>query len=110
MEYLDAEIRARLGRYLRGEHTLDEFREWFTPATWDVHLSGNESAANLAHRIEHVIAEYLTENITRGTLNTRLCPLQETYVTSYGDLQSDLRTQLTAAVKRPRFSGVGTQS
>jgi hypothetical protein len=107
--YLDSEIRARLGRYLRGEDTLDEFREWFTPATWDVGQSGNSAAVELSSRVHHIMAEYLTGTITRGRMNERLRPLRETYIASYGDMQADLRTRLTDAVRTEPFAAVGRQ-
>jgi len=107
--FLDTEIRARLGRYLRGEDTLDAFREWFTPATWDVGQSGNTAAVELSNHIHHIIAEHVTGAITRGRMNERLRPLRETYIASYGDMQADLRTRLTDAVRTEPFAGVGRQ-
>lgn len=113
MDYLDVEIRSRLGRYLRGEDTLDEFREWFIPATWDVHESSNNAAETLAYRVVHLIGEYSAGELSEARLRSRLKPLIETYVVSYGEdlpgaLNRQVRTHLTTKIRNERFSAAGT--
>lgn len=48
---LDEQIRVQLSRLLAGKMTLRAFDDWFVPATWDVHLTGNWAAEELAFRI-----------------------------------------------------------
>jgi hypothetical protein len=108
MDFLDTEIRMRLGRFLQKEDTLEQFREWFTPATWDVHLLGNQPAANLAYQVSFLIAEYVTGKINESQLRRRLEPLIETYVATYGDMEQDLRTQLTSSIRNEKFAAAGT--
>ena len=45
---IDAQIRMNLARYFAGEMTLDEFENWFVPATWDIERRGNPAAESLA--------------------------------------------------------------
>jgi hypothetical protein len=51
-------IRERLRDYLAGETTLDEFEEWFVPATWHVERSGDVEADSLTGKILLVLAEF----------------------------------------------------
>src|SRR5947207_13592061 len=108
MEFLDLEIRLRLGRYVRGEDTLDEFRAWFTPATWDVHLSRNTLAINLSNRVSFLLGEYVTRHINESQLRKRLSPLIETYVAVYGSLDVELTTQLSGVRRSEPYVGAGT--
>lgn len=52
------EIRQQLTRLLAGEVSLDEFQDWFVPCTWNIHLTGDTEARELAYEIKGVLAEY----------------------------------------------------
>jgi hypothetical protein len=109
MHSLDGEIRTRLGRYVRRDDTLEEFRDWFTPATWD--LDRSDPGAQLARQVDFLIGEFVTGHIAERRLRARLSPLIETYVVVYGqnDLMTDLRTALSDPITTPPFSGAGTR-
>ena len=102
-DLLDVEIRSRLGSYLRREDTLEEFTAWFTPATWDVHESGNELARELTYRIAHLLGDYSTGAITsEGRLRSRLRPLANTYFIEYVTVpRVTTSTTFGSAVLRP---------
>ena len=72
---LDLEIRDWLARYLAGDITLREFREWFTPATWNVHRTGNDTAIDLVGEIGLRIAELTSGHRTEDEVRTLLLPL-----------------------------------
>jgi hypothetical protein len=50
----DLEIRAQLSRYLAGTRTLDEFEDWFIPATWSIEREGG-SGARLVSEIRSML-------------------------------------------------------
>lgn len=83
-ENLDLEIRAWLGRYVRGEITLSEFKDWFVPNTWNVHLSGNPLAPKIAYEVDALIAEFSDHAFTERRLKQRLDRYVEIYRFVYG--------------------------
>ena len=83
-ENLDLEIRAWLGRYVRGEIPLSQFKDWFVPATWNVHRSGNPLAPDLAYEIDALIAEFSDAALTERQLKQRLDRRVEIYRFAYG--------------------------
>jgi hypothetical protein len=54
---LDLDIREHLARYIAGDDSIDAFRDWFVPATWEVERGGDALAAQLAMEIELWLAE-----------------------------------------------------
>ncbi len=82
---LELEVRAQLGRYMRGETTLDDFHRWFAPATWNVHKTAHANAAELAYRIDAALAEYSSGQVTERQLRARFAPMVETYHFVYGE-------------------------
>lgn len=76
---LDVEIRERLSQYLAGRISLTEFEDWFIPASWNVHLSGNQLAEELVYDIEAVLAQASTERWPEGPIKEALGPLVEHY-------------------------------
>lgn len=50
MDELDVEIRNRLEAYLAGELTIEEFEDWFVPASWD-------HRTQLVIDVDHLLAE-----------------------------------------------------
>ncbi|MBI5285288.1 MAG: hypothetical protein HY874_09365 [Chloroflexi bacterium] len=58
---LKEQIRSWLVEYLSGRIGLEEFRDWFSPNTWDIDECPDLEAQLLAHQIEHRIAEYTSD-------------------------------------------------
>lgn len=82
---LDIEIRERLARYLASEISLREFEDWFVPASWNVHLSGNEEAAQLTYDIEAVLLQASTERWPEERVKKKLAPFVEHYAVTLGE-------------------------
>lgn len=76
---LDLEIRKRLSLYLAGEISLQNFEEWFVPASWNVHQSGNQAAINLVYDIELWLAEFSDGIWSEQELKQYLLSLSENY-------------------------------
>lgn len=55
----DLEIRAYLSRYLAGTMSLDDFEDWFIPATWDIERYGT-GAARLAAEVRSALFSIAT--------------------------------------------------
>ena len=87
-ENLDLKIRAWLGRYVRGEITLGQFKDWFVPATWNVHQSGNPLAPDLAYEVDALLAELSDGALTERRLKQRLDRHVEIYRFVYGQEES----------------------
>lgn len=82
---LDIEIRERLARYLAAEISLREFEDWFIPASWNVHLRGNDDAAKLTYEIEAVLAQASTERWPEQRVKEELAPFVEQYTVTVGE-------------------------
>jgi hypothetical protein len=54
---LEIQITNQAVRCIEGDSSLEQFREWFVPASLDIEISGNPSAVALAHRIDGILAE-----------------------------------------------------
>lgn len=67
----------QLLRYISGELSLDAFRDWFTPATWDIDGSDNEDARELSYEIEHRLAEFMHGDWDEQELKLLLRPFAE---------------------------------
>lgn len=63
------EIREQLARYLVGEISLDEFRQWFVPAAWELEASDDVVANELSNQIFLSLAEYSNGDWTEAELN-----------------------------------------
>ena len=48
----DNEIRDKLGSYLLGEISLEDFKDWFVPVSWNIDYSNNQAAINMVYEIE----------------------------------------------------------
>jgi hypothetical protein len=97
---LELTVRQKLIEYVASRISLQEFQRWFVPATWDVHLSGEQGAIDLAYRIELRLAEYtsghLPENQLRSELGELLCRATFTVGRAVSVIQtSDNATQVT---------------
>lgn len=81
----DHEIREHLARYLAGEITLQAFEDWFVPASWNVHRSGNDEAARLTYEIEAVLLQAAAERWPEQRVKDRLAPFVENYTVTLGE-------------------------
>jgi hypothetical protein len=58
MSAFDISLRQQIARYLSGELTLREFREWFLPAVWKQGEEG-QLLSPITRRVELRLAEYM---------------------------------------------------
>jgi hypothetical protein len=72
------QIREALGRVANNHLSLDDFRNWFVPVSWNIEGSGEPEAIDLAHRIDGVLAEASavgwSEQDIREELSTLFAP------------------------------------
>ncbi|HEV2464551.1 MAG TPA: hypothetical protein VGT04_12175 [Acidobacteriaceae bacterium] len=54
----ESQIRQQLGRYLRGNISLDVFEDWLVQRSWNMHKDSDEAAQKLASQIELRLAEH----------------------------------------------------
>ena len=66
------EIRAKLGGYIDGSLSLDEFEDWFLANTWNCHLHSDEETVKLVHRIEGNLLDFSAGAITERSLRKEL--------------------------------------
>ncbi len=71
---LDLNLRDQLARYLTGDVSLDEFKDWLAAETWDLEQHGNP-ASTLAIRVKHRLAEQSSGYCTEEDLKHMLRPL-----------------------------------
>lgn len=72
---IDVQIRTNLARYLAGEMTLDEFEDWFVPATWDIERRDNPAAESLTAAILLALSECNGDERDANIRNLRLQPI-----------------------------------
>ena len=70
-------IQNELVRYLAGETTLDQFRQWFDSETWEIAESSPQ--ASLVSQIELLLAEYSSGDRTEGELRAELNKLSRNF-------------------------------
>ena len=51
-------IQEQLRRFVSDDLTLDGFRDWFTPANWDIDGTSADDARELSYEIEYRLAEF----------------------------------------------------
>lgn len=78
---LETEIHDNLVRYLSGQTTLEQFRDWFDAATWDLNPAGTTRLFQLAGEIDLRLAEFTNGHLTESELRAELRPLVETVAT-----------------------------
>lgn len=112
---LNLEIRARLARYLTGEGTLREFRDWFLPTTWDIHLTGDRGTIALVGEVGLRIDEFTSGHRTEADLRSLLVPLVARYAIGSDDLEltassttirSDISLPVRVVHTRPEVASV----
>ena len=72
---MDFKIREYLACYLAGQLSLEQFDEWFVPATWDVDKTGDQATIDLTYEIILRLAEYSNGDCTEAELKRLLRPL-----------------------------------
>lgn len=65
-------IRDRLSQWFDGKISLRQFEDWFVPATWDAHASGNARLEALVDEIELNLSEYTDRVIDLDQLRKEL--------------------------------------
>ena len=81
---LNDEIRERLRRYLTGEIALQEFEDWFTANTWNIHQVGDPATMDLAYEIDLRLPEHTNGDGTEDDLKLVLREGEPTQTTSSG--------------------------
>ena len=74
---VDLQIREQLARYLAGEMSLAEFRDWFGPVVWGIEQCADPTAEGLAYEVEGRLAEADAGRWNETTLRGTLAPLVE---------------------------------
>jgi hypothetical protein len=72
---LDLEIRKRLGLYLNGSLSLQEFKDWFLPAAWDIVPGENHGLDDLIRELQLRLAEASSGHWTEKELRDLFRPL-----------------------------------
>ena len=70
-------IQEQLGRFVSGDLALEKFRDWFTPATWNIDDESTEDARELSYEIEHRLAEFTHGDWDEQELKLLLRPFAE---------------------------------
>jgi len=65
----------RLLEWIEGDVSLDEFEDWFVPATWNIHRASDPEAEDLTDEIELSLAEYSGGHLTIEELKAELAKL-----------------------------------
>jgi hypothetical protein len=68
-------IKQHLTRYLSDESSLDQFEDWFLPATWNLKPDEGRLAYELAGQVSLAIAEHDNGHITLEELRDRFAAL-----------------------------------
>jgi hypothetical protein len=71
---LDMRIKSELTRYILGQKSLQEFREWFDSSTWDTELD-DRSTSDLIGEIELRLAEFSAGHLAENELRELLLTL-----------------------------------
>ena len=66
------QIRYYLSEWMGGKISLREFEDWFVPATWDIHNSGNKDSEDLVDEIELRLSEYSSGFLSKDELRSEM--------------------------------------
>ncbi|MGH7264026.1 MAG: hypothetical protein ACREMB_04110 [Candidatus Rokuibacteriota bacterium] len=72
---MESEILSHLLRYIRGQESLTELEDWFVPATWQIHQTGDRDAVAVSRRVSLRLAEFLNGHWTENELKDRFSEL-----------------------------------
>lgn len=108
MPALDLEIRRRVADYLAGAETLEAFRQWFLPATWNIERYADAATVTLVREIDLLLAEFEHGDWSTTELADKLRPLVTRYSFSIGSrvsTESTSTSQSFGAVSYGRPAG-----
>lgn len=70
---LDMEIRSHLWKYILNSASLNDFKDWFVPATWDAESAINDGGTlSLIHEIQLRLAEFSNDHWQEDELKKKL--------------------------------------
>ena len=72
MDQLEKAIHDHLESYFSGEMSLDEFKDWFVGATWNIEGRAAPEAIELAYAVELALAEASGGYLTTDELQEEL--------------------------------------
>jgi hypothetical protein len=83
----EPQIREKLGRFLRGDLSLERFEDWLSQKSWNMHKDSSEAAQKLAAALELRLAEYSAGHLSDLTLRDELRPFVNPPIVqiSFGD-------------------------
>jgi hypothetical protein len=67
-----SEIREQVAIMLFGEISLEQFEDWFVPATWDAHKAHDPESESLTDEIEMYLSEYTGGRLSPEQLRSGL--------------------------------------
>ena len=71
-ETIENQIRQKLWSYANEKVSLDEFRAWFVPLSWNIEDSREPQAIQLAHQIDGILAEASSADWTEADIYEEL--------------------------------------
>ena len=80
MDNLALEIRRQVARYLAGDISVAEFHRSIAPLAWNIGRRADNSAGNIAHEVDLLLAEFSHGDWDERELKQHLQPLVEDYV------------------------------
>jgi hypothetical protein len=96
----------QLGRYLAGIQTLQEFDQWFVPATWHIDPSSDPDLAGLAGEVYLRVAEFTIGHRTEEELKTLLRGIARDYKVHRSDsIQSSDSTNRSIRLEHRVIAG-----
>jgi len=100
----ELEIRSQLIGLLTDKIQLEEFHEWLSLNSVDMHLDSSEEASALAAEIQYLLVEYMNESFDYESLRQHLTRLANNFHAVYFD------TPVTVTAKSSNSSDVSTHS
>jgi hypothetical protein len=99
-----ADIRSRVSQLLSGVVSLDEFDEWFSASTWNMHRDSDQEAQELAGAIELLLAEHSSGHLTDGDLRIKLSPFADLATAFIRDAHVEASTTIPAQAGYLRYA------
>jgi hypothetical protein len=88
VQELENQIRQALSDCEIGKLSLDEFRKWFVPVSWNIEQSNDAATIDLAHRIDGILAEASSANWSDDDLREELSEIARLGSTPYTENRS----------------------
>lgn len=100
----ESQIREKLGRYLRGDLSLDPFEDWLAQSSWDMHKDSSEEAQGLVSAIELRLAEHSSGHLNESALKDELRQFVNPPIVqiSFGNAQPESPLRGNVSVAEPR--------